>query len=120
MEKPTKLVPLKLIRNLAILPLLAAGQGITPEGDMGTGVPNFGIYSPVAGFKATVWGLDDATTPFPAGCTSITLTPATMGLDTYKISLAVMIIAKASNRRVRFYAHATRDSGCGVDYIQLI
>lgn len=113
-------VALKLIHHLAILPLLAAGQGMTAEGDMRTGVPNFGIYSPVAGSKTTVWSLDDATTPFPAGCTSLSLTPATMGLDTNKTSLAVMMFARASNRGVRFYAHAARDSGCGVDYIQLL
>ena len=115
-----KLVPLKLVRRLAILPLLAAGQALGAQGEMGVGIPDFGIYGGDLGFKAIVWSLNDATTPFPAGCTYITLTPATMGLDTYKISVAMLMVAKASNRRVRFYAHLVRDSGCGVDYVQLM
>ena len=114
-----KLVPLKLVRRLAVLPLLTAGPVLGAQGEMGTGIPEFGIFTPDLGFKTIVWVLTDASTPFPAGCTAITLTSATMGLDTYKMSVAILTVAKATNRRVRFYAHAARDQGCGVDYVQL-
>lgn len=56
---------------------------------------------------------------FPAGCTSLMLHPVTMGLDAYKLAAAALLAAKVSGMRIRFYAHAPRDGGCGVDYVEL-
>jgi hypothetical protein len=89
------------------------------SGEMGTGVPRFGIYSDPAVAKIQVWGLDDATISFPAGCTYLLLNPATMGLDAYKLAAAALIAAKVSGMRIRFFAHAPRDGGCGIDYVEL-
>lgn len=90
------------------------------QGEMGRGIPQFGSYSSATGVQTLVLRLDDATTPFPAGCTSITLAPATMGMDSYKIAVATMLAAKTSGRPVRFFAHAPRDTGCGVDYVEML
>jgi len=86
---------------------------------MGTGIPHFGSYSAATGVQTNVWGLNEATVPFPAGCPYIYLTAATMGMDAYKIAVATLLVAKTTGRAVRFYAHAARDGGCGVDYVQL-
>jgi len=40
-------------------------------------------------------------------------------MDSYKIAIATMLAARISNRAVRFYAHARRDSGCGADYVEM-
>jgi hypothetical protein len=48
------------------------------------------------------------------------VTPTTMGVDGYKIAIATMTAARIANRSVRFYAHASRDNGCGVDYVELL
>jgi hypothetical protein len=95
---------------------IAAAQG-APE--MGTGIPHFGSYSAATGVQTIVWGLNEATVPFPADCPRLYLTAATMGMDAYKIAVATLLVAKTTNRAVRFYAHAPRDGGCGVDYVQL-
>lgn len=104
-------------RSLCVIGLLAesvaAAQG---EREMGTGIPHFGTYS---GGQTIVWGLNEPTVPIPADCPSLYLTAATMGMDSYKIAVATLLVAKTTNRAVRFYAHAARDGGCGVDYVQL-
>lgn len=97
-------------------PATAANQG---EREMGTGVPHFGSYSAATGVQTIVWGLGDATVPFPADCQRVYLTSATMGMDAYKIAVATLLLARATHRPVRFYAHAGRDGGCGADYVQL-
>lgn len=89
------------------------------SGEMGTGVPRFGIYGEPAGAHIQVWALDDSTIAFPAGCVSLVIHPVTMGLDAYKIAAAALMAAKVGGLRVRFYAHAPRDGGCGVDYVEL-
>ena len=90
------------------------------QGEMGTGIPsNFGLYSAATGVQTIVWGISSATIQFPSGCASITLTPATMGMDAYKIAVSTLLLARVTGRPVRFYSHASRDTGCGVDYIQL-
>lgn len=105
---------------IALLACTVFGPAVqAAQGEMGTGVPHFGLYSSATGTQALVTSLADATVAFPAGCTSISLNPQTMGLDAYKIAVAVMTVAKVSNRRVRFYAHAVRDGGCGVDYVAM-
>lgn len=95
---------------------IAAAQG---EREMGTGIPHFGSYSAATGVQTLVWGLNEATVPFPADCTRLYLTAATMGMDAYKIAVATLLVARTTHRAVRFYAHAPRDGGCGVDYVQL-
>jgi hypothetical protein len=35
------------------------------------------------------------------------------------MALATLHLAKVTNQPVRFYAHASRDAGCGADMIQL-
>ncbi len=89
------------------------------QGEMGTGVPDFGLYTQATGSEVIVWSLSDATQGFPSGCTYIRLNPATMGLDNYKIAVAMLIASRSTGQRVRFYAHAPRDGGCGVDYTEM-
>ena len=98
---------------------LAAGNASAASGEMGTGVPTFGVFSQATGATIAVWSLANPSTPLPAGCQTLYLTPATMGLDAYKMAFATLTAAKMSGRRVRFYAHAERDGGCGVDYVEL-
>jgi hypothetical protein len=100
----------------------AATQANAALGEMGTGIPRFGVYSPVTTgqLQTNVWQLENASIPMASGCTSLTLTVGTMGLDAYKIATATLVLARATGRSVRFFAHATRDSGCGVDYIELV
>jgi hypothetical protein len=87
---------------------------------MGKGKPEFGVYSQSQGVSTPIWSLRDATVGFPAGCGYLILSVATMGIESYKIALAILITAKATNTAVRFYAHADRDGGCGVDYVQML
>ena len=104
--------------GIVLAAFLQAAYGAQDE--MGTGIPNFGSYSEATGVQAIVWSLTNSTVGFPSGCSSIVLTPATMGWEPYKIAIATMMLAKATDKRVRFYAHAPRDGGCGVDYVQLL
>ena len=91
------------------------------SGEMGTGIPSFGQYGDASGSNYTVvWGLGNAMIPFPAGCSYLIVTRATMGADPFKIAVATMLTAKVTGKSVRFYAHADRDGGCGVDYVQLM
>jgi hypothetical protein len=90
------------------------------SGEMGKGKPEFGVYGAVQGVYTIVWSLRDATVNMPAGCGFLYLTAVTMGLDSYKIAVAILMTAKATNAAVRFYAHADRDGGCGVDYVQML
>ncbi len=86
-------------------------------GEMGTGMPIFGVY---AAYNYTkVWSLANATINFPAGCTSLTVSVATLTMDGYKITLSQMTTARISGRKIRFVAHAERDGGCGVDYVEI-
>ena len=89
---------------------------------MGTGIPDFGVYGKsVSGVDTTIiWGLANQTVPRPAGCNFLYLTSTTLGAESYKLFLSVLVTARISNRAVRFYAHADRDGGCGVDFVQLI
>lgn len=101
------------------LMVLAAGDASAAYGEMGTGVPSFGVYGQPNGPYIAVWSLADQTRPMAAGCTTLYIMPATIGLDTYKMAFATLTAAKLSGKRVRLYAHADRDGGCGVDFIQL-
>lgn len=87
---------------------------------MGSGIPEFGMYSAAAGIEARVWRLVESTVPFPAGCPQIVLRPQTMGMDSYKLAVGTMVAARLAGKRVRFCAHAPRDGGCGVDFVQLV
>ena len=103
-----------------VVGLALSGPAIaTDDRPMGTGIPFFGQYSQATGTKIIVWSLEEATVPFPADCPRIELTPETMGIDAYKMAMATLLVARVSRRAVRFYAHATWDGGCGVDYVQL-
>ena len=105
---------------IATVALCACELSAAASGEMGGGIPNFGLYSAATGTHARVWGLASPTLGFPAGCDVILLTPETMGIDAYKLAVATMTVAKLSRKVVRFYAHAERDGGCGVDYVQLL
>ena len=87
--------------------------------EMGTGVPQFGSYSMATGTVIRVWSLGQQTRPMPAGCTSLILTPETMGMEAYKIAVALLTTARVSGLSVRFFAHGERDGGCGADYVEL-
>jgi hypothetical protein len=92
-------------------------------GEMGKGVvSSFGLYgqnlygvNPVV----IVWGLTSPSIPFPAGCNSLFLTATTMGMDAFKTAVGILTAAQLAGKPVRFWAHAERDGGCGVDYVQL-
>ncbi len=105
----------------AAMLLMATPKASAAIGEMGSGfATNYGHYSTAAGSSTVVWGLTSATVNFPAGCTYLILTRATMGADDYKIALATMLTARITNKKMRFYAHADRDGGCGVDYVQML
>jgi ABC-type enterochelin transport system permease subunit len=111
---------MKILRILALSAMfLAAENASAATGEMGTGVPHFGVYSAATGMQIVVFSIANPTRPFPAGCTNIVLTPTTMGIDSYKMALATLTAAKLAERPVRFYAHGERDNGCGVDYVQI-
>lgn len=97
----------------------ASADASAAQGEMGAGIPHFGNYAAPLPYTI-VWQLENASTPFPAGCTYLNVTAATMGMDAYKIAIATMTVARVSGRAVRFYAHAPRDGGCGVDYVELL
>jgi hypothetical protein len=90
---------------------------------MGTGYPLvFGTYGPnIPGSANTtvVWTLQNASIGFPPGCPNIRLSQVTLGADGYNRALATLLTARVSGRAVRFFAHAERDGGCGIDYIQM-
>jgi hypothetical protein len=102
-----------------LVPLAIHAFAHAASGEMGTGVPEFGMYSDATGAEVRVWRLTNAALGFPAACASLRLTPTTMGINPYKMAVATLLTAKASGRPVRFYAHAERDGGCGVDYVEM-
>jgi hypothetical protein len=114
-----------LRRSLPVWVVCATGAALVPNlgkaaaGDIGTGIPHFGSYGAAMEIKTIVWSLADATIAMDSGCQYLVLTQATLGPEGYKVAMATLLAAKLSNRRVRFYAHAPRDGGCGVDYVQL-
>lgn len=108
--------------SIQFLLLLLTCVGLSAQaaqGNMGTGIPHFGLYSAATGQMAVVWSLGAATIPIPAECPKLLLTPATMGTDAYKAAVATLMAAKLAARPVRFYSHAPRDGGCGVNYVEL-
>lgn len=102
-----------------ILLLTPASWCSAASAEMGNGTPQFGVYSAATGTQILVWALSNATVSFPSGCTNLVLTPATMGMDSFKIAVATLTAARVSGLRVRFFAHGERDGGCGVDYVEL-
>jgi len=111
------------IRRPFALALLLAGLFQTASaatGEMGTGTPQFGVYSVPVGVHASVWALSNKIADFPVGCNFLVLYPGTMGMDSYKVAIAIMLTARVTNKKVRFYAHQSQDNGCGVDYVELI
>lgn len=103
----------------AILVALASQNASAAAGEMGTGVPYFGVYSQATGTMLRVYSLGSPYINFPAGCDAIVLTPATMGMESFKIAFATLTTARISGLKVRLYAHGERDGGCGADYVQL-
>lgn len=115
--RPLRALLTGLLCAISLLgPAVAAAGG---ERELGTGIPHFGSYSAATGVQTIVWGFDQATIPRPSDCPYVSLTVATMGMDAYKIAVATLLLAKATNRPVRLYAHAAHDDGCGADYVQL-
>ena len=109
-----------VIASVLLLAALTSESVRAASGEMGTGVPvGYSMYSQATGTSTVVWSLQNASLAFPAGCTSITLTPATMGSDAYRIAVAAVMTANLAQKPIRFYAHATRDSGCGADMVQI-
>ncbi len=111
----------QLIFSLAALfAVLTYPVSHAASGEMGSCIPVFGIYTQaVAPGQTIVFGMMSPTVVFPAGCTWVTLTKATMG-DDYKMAVATLMLAKSTGKAVRLFAHAERDGGCGVDYVQLL
>ena len=90
------------------------------QGEMGTGTPQYSIYGDVVGSYVRIASLANPTTTFPGDCSTIFLTSNTMGTEMFRAAIATIIAARVSGMRVRFYAHAPRDGGCGVDYVELV
>jgi hypothetical protein len=93
-------------------------------GDMGTGIPSrFGLYGQINNSGGTpyliVWQLSSATTGFPAGCPVLYMFSSTMGIEGFKAAYSLIVSANLAGRPLRFFAHAERDGGCGIDYVQL-
>lgn len=89
------------------------------QGEMGTGIPvSTGVYGAAHGNETIVWALNSATQGMPCGY--IKLSTTTLGMDGYKIAVAVVMTAQVAGKRVRFYAHVARDLGCGADMVQLL
>jgi len=110
----------KLVVLAAALVALASQDVTAASGEMGNGVPHFGLYSSATGTRLVVWALGDAAGPIPAGCSSLILSPETMGLEAFKIAAATLTAARITGMRVRFYAHGEHDGGCGVDYVEIV
>lgn len=116
----------RLLRSMGCASLIASliiGTTMSAHaatGEMGNGVPQIGIYSGAAGHgHIRIWSLANATVNFPTGCTSILISRTTVGEQDYKVMLSIILTAKSLGKPVRFYGHAERDGGCGMDYIQL-
>jgi hypothetical protein len=99
---------------------LSASHAFAASGEMGTGIPHFGSYSNPNGVGTIVWRIDGGNHPFAQGCDRIVLSVATMGMDAYKVAMATLLSAKVAGKRVRFFAHAPRDDGCGADYVEMV
>ena len=91
------------------------------QGQMGTGIPTFGVYSAALTGSPyiAIWSLSNGSFPMAPGCPYLLLTVSTMGLETYKAALSILTTAVIANRTVQFFSHSERDGGCGVDYIRL-
>jgi len=64
---------------------------------MGTGIPaGFNMYETNGALTTMVWALAAPTISFPAGCSTVVLTQATMGIDGYKLAVAALLTAKAA------------------------
>ncbi|KPF68949.1 hypothetical protein IP84_07030 [beta proteobacterium AAP99] len=109
---------------LAATSALSVPAAQAAQGEMGTGVPHWGHYGGVSAGNQTgwitVWRLDSASIGFPTGCGRLIITPGTMGTEGFKLAAATLLLAASTGRVVRFYAHAERDDGCGVDYVELV
>lgn len=113
-----KLLAVRMLIGAACV-AMAPLRSLAATGEMGTGVPDqVGLYSAVTGVATYVWSISDVTIPFPSGCSSIALVASTMGMDAYKLAVNTVLLAKVTNRRVRFHSHV--NSGCQVDYVQLM
>jgi hypothetical protein len=88
---------------------------------MGVGVPDFGFYAgSMPGAPAiNVWALTGPGEPFPPGCAYLTLRASYVGIESFKIILAVLQQARAMNKSVHFFAHNSSEAGCGFDYVRM-
>ena len=57
----------KLVALAAALVALASQDVTAASGEMGDGVPHFGVYGQAMGTQVRVWALGDAVVPFPPG-----------------------------------------------------
>lgn len=104
-----------LICALAII-FITAQSAHAANGEMGTGIPGYGVYANAN--YSIIWALGSPGPSFPAGCSSLVVSAATLTMEGYKVALSMLAAAQLANRRIRFYAHADRDGGCGIDYLQ--
>lgn len=111
----------KIIGAITVIVTLwacALPQADAATGEMGTGiVSGVRFYSSPVG-SAFYVDFSSTTTPVPSGC-SAKITRATVGADDYKTMFSMALTAKVTGRPLRLYAHAVRDGGCGVDYMQM-
>ena len=106
------------IRTVFAATIMTSFGAFAATGEMGTGIPNYGVYANLN--QAVVGSLINATINMPTGCTQLILSAATLTMDGYKIALSQITAASLTRKRVRFYAHAVRDGGCGIDYVQIV
>lgn len=110
----------KLMTSLVVGASLCGSQGASAAlGTMGYGTPQFSMYAHSLGEMVVVKAFANQVYGFPVGCVSLTITPQTMGADSYKLAIATMLTARVTGQKVMFYAHEVRDWGCGVDYLEL-
>jgi hypothetical protein len=106
-----------------LMSIATPAPAVAAQGEMGTGIPVWSTYGyAVSGTRllTVIWTLGpNPLTPMPAGCSTLTLTTDTLGADGYKVAIAMLLQASALGKSIQFYAHASRDWGCGVDYMTL-
>lgn len=112
------------IAGVCVLAMLGEAGAQTGAREMGTGrIFEMGHYGGTPE-GTVIWSFRaNPSIPFPSDCPNIWLHPSTIGQSQYKTALQVLLLARALDKPVRFYAHATRPGGtsntCGVDYVEM-
>lgn len=109
-------------RVLAALVIILAFAHNAPaaQGEMGTGMPIYGLQGTAGHSYVTVFRLDEATIPFPVGCTYLVISSFANGSDIFRAMVDSLLAAKLARKKIRFYAVQENQGGCGVDYLEVV